>query len=63
MRCYRCESTDLILAPLWPNERQVYADIGVVMRQCMNCGLEQNHYGDDEPLEPRQATEKAPAYN
>ena len=60
MHCYRCEDEELVLAPLWPAERKNYSAAGVVLRQCLNCGLEQNHIGDDEPLEPRKAAELAP---
>ena len=61
MECYRCEATeDLVLAPLWPAERKNYVIANVVLRQCLNCGLEQNHVGDDEPLESRDAAELAP---
>ena len=60
MRCYRCESEDLALAGLWPQDRKTYAYVGIVMRICRNCGLEQNHMGDDEPLDPARAAEEAP---
>jgi len=59
MECYRCESSDLVLAPLWPYERKVYQASEIVIRQCINCGLEQNHCGDDEPLSAREASEQA----
>jgi hypothetical protein len=61
MRCYRCNSTELVLAPLWPYERESYAGIEIVMRLCQWCGLEQNHYGDDEMLTPSEAAEQAPS--
>jgi hypothetical protein len=51
----------LILAALWPQDRKTYAKLGIVMRQCMNCGLEQNHCGDDEPLAPADAAQQAPS--
>ena len=60
MKCYRCESENLGLAALWPHERKTYAAIGVVMRQCKNCGLEQNHCGDDELLDAVEAAQEAP---
>ena len=60
MHCYRCESEVLELAALWPYERKTYVLAGVVLRICMNCGLEQSHMGDDEILEPAQAAEAAP---
>lgn len=63
MTCYRCGSTELVLAKLWPQERIDYASAGIILRQCLNCGLEQNHHGDDEPLEPRQASTQASAHN
>ena len=62
MECYRCEDEELVLAPLWPAERANYAIAGLVLRQCLNCGLEQNHVGDDEPLEPANAAELAPPH-
>ena len=61
MECYRCGSDRLTLAPLWPYERESYAAIEIVMRQCQHCGLEQNHYGDDEMLTPSEAAEQAPS--
>ena len=61
MECYRCGSDQLTLAPLWPYERDSYAAIEIVMRQCQHCGLEQNHYGDDEMLTPSEAAEQAPS--
>ena len=60
MACYRCGSDQLDLAPLWPYERKSYTAIEIVMRQCQNCGLEQNHYGHDETLTPRAAAAAAP---
>ena len=62
MNCYRCDSEDLTLAGLWPQDRKTYAYVGIVMRLCRNCGLEQNHCGDDEPLDPARAAEEAPAH-
>ena len=62
MECYRCEDEELVLAPLWPAERRDYPAAGVVLRQCLNCGLEQNHIGDDETLEPGRAAELAPSH-
>ena len=62
MECYRCDSPELVLAPLWPYERRIYQESEIVMRQCMNCGLEQNHCGHDEPLSPEQAAEEATGY-
>ena len=62
MRCYRCESPSLELAPLWPAERTNYISAGMVLRICMNCGLEQNHAGDDESLDPADAAQDAPPY-
>ena len=63
MRCYRCEAEDLALAGLWPQDRKTYAYVGIVMRSCQNCGLEQNHMGDDEPLDPARAAEEAPDHH
>ena len=63
MQCYKCGSKKLVLAPLWPYERETYPMAKIVMRQCRNCGLEQNHYGDDELLEPRQGAAAAPAHD
>ena len=42
--------------------RKTYAYAGIVMRICRNCGLEQNHCGKDEPLDPARAAEEAPAH-
>lgn len=61
MECYRCYSDDLVLAPLWPQDRNTYSKIGIVMRLCKNCGLEQNHFGDDEPLSASDAATSAPS--
>lgn len=60
MTCYRCKREALELAPLWPYERETYVAIEIVMRLCLHCGLEQNHYGDDEFLTPAEAAYKAP---
>ena len=60
MNCYRCKREALELAPLWPYERETYAEIEIVMRLCLHCGLEQNHYGHDEYLTPGEAAYKAP---
>ena len=60
MRCYRCESEDLGLAPLSPYHRQLYMECGWVMRMCRACGLWQNHAGVGEPLTPEQGFEQAP---
>jgi hypothetical protein len=60
MKCFRCGSGDLPLASLWPAERSNYVEAGIVMRQCMNCGLEQNHCGHDEVLLPEDAAHSAP---
>mgnify|MGYP005812548167 FL=1 len=61
MKCYRCESSELSLAALWPQDRKTYAAIGIVMRLCENCGLEQNHCGDDETTDPAEAAQMAPS--
>ena len=63
MKCYRCESEDITLAALWPNDRETYAAAGIVMRLCTNCGLEQNHCGDDETIDPAEAAAIAPAHS
>lgn len=60
MKCLKCESDDLVLAPLWPLERREYPKVGIVMRRCMDCGLEQNHMALDETLTPEEAAERAP---
>ena len=60
MVCYRCGREALELAGLWPYERETYPQIEIVMRLCLHCGLEQNHYGDDEILTPAEAAYKAP---
>jgi hypothetical protein len=53
-------SAELILAPLWPADRKSYKRAGIVLRLCMNCGLEQNHMGHDEPSTPEIASVDAP---
>ena len=60
MRCYRCEEESLELAPLWPYERKAYVQAEIVIRICTNCGLEQNHRGHDEHMEPIKASQEAP---
>lgn len=60
MRCYRCEEESLELAPLWPYERKAYVQAEIVIRICTNCGLEQNHRGHDEHMEPITASQEAP---
>jgi hypothetical protein len=60
MTCYRCGEDALVLAPLWPYERKAYVQAGIVMRLCTNCGLEQNHRGHDENMEPISASQEAP---
>lgn len=61
LTCYRCKTRgSLVLAHLWPYERIAYVEAGVVMRQCTWCGLEQNHMGDDEVLDPAKAASDAP---
>jgi len=62
MKCYRCnaESDDLPLAGLHPYERTLYTLANVVMRVCQNCGLEQSHVGDGEPLDAQEAAGRAP---
>ena len=61
MNCYQCNSDQLELAPLWPYERESNKAGNVVMRQCQNCGLEQNHHGHDETLTNTKASEDAHA--
>jgi hypothetical protein len=61
MACYRCDSDGLELAPLWPQDRKDYAASDIVMRVCKNCGLEQNHRGDGEPLDATKAAQLAPS--
>ena len=51
----------MVLAPLWPRERHTYPLAGIVLRLCLYCGLEQNHYGDDEELDPARAAQEAPS--
>ena len=60
MRCYRCDEESLELAPLWPYERKAYVQAEIVIRICTNCGLEQNHRGHDEHMEPIAASQEAP---
>lgn len=61
MTCYRCGSTDLVLAPLTPAERAQYPAIGVTLRSCRHCGLEQSHWGHDETVTPQDAAKGAMA--
>lgn len=63
MECYRCGGTDLALTPLTRKERADYYYAGLVLRTCPNCGLVQNHVGDDEPLSPAVAAQEAPEIN
>ena len=60
MTCYRCGEGGLVLAPLWPYERKIYIEAKIVLRLCKNCGLEQNHRGHDEHIEPIAASQEAP---
>jgi hypothetical protein len=62
MKCYRCDSEDLILAGLWPRDKETFPAANIVLRLCRHCGLEQNHCGDDETIEPEQAVKEAPSY-
>lgn len=50
MKCYKCGSDDLREAEVTPYERKTYAEIGIRMLVCGNCGLDQNHQGDDDPV-------------
>ena len=60
MKCFRCQSERLHLAALTPYHRGLFADCGIVMRICKDCGLAQNHRGLGEPLTPEQAAAQAP---
>ncbi|MAH47017.1 hypothetical protein CMI37_14415 [Candidatus Pacearchaeota archaeon] len=63
MRCYKCNSPAMPLAPLTEEESTGYPLIGWVLRRCASCGLEQNHVGDtsnEEPLDPWEAALDAP---
>ena len=60
MTCYRCKVEGLVLAPLWPHEKKTYPAIGIIMRICPNCGLEQNHCGDDDITCPATGAALAP---
>lgn len=61
-KCFLCkEDSQLALATLWPSERKIYARIGIVLRQCLNCGGLQNRTGNDEELSPAEAAQTAPA--
>ena len=63
MNCYRCHAgaDSLLLARLFPYERTLYPLANVVIRVCQNCGLEQSHVGDGEPLDAGEAAERAPS--
>jgi hypothetical protein len=63
MKCYRCQSDLLPLAPLSEHERQAYPTARMVLRICQQCGLAQSHAGDDEPLTPSRAAKLAPSGN
>ena len=60
LTCYRCKFEGLVLASLWPYEKKTYPAIDIVMRICPNCGLEQNHYGDDDTASPTMCANLAP---
>ena len=60
MKCFRCKSEDLTLAPLSPYHRELYRECGWVMRVCGQCWLYQNHVGLGEPLTPEEAAEQTP---
>ena len=60
MKCYRCGSANLKVAEVTRYERNEYARIGIRMLRCCNCGLEQNHQGDDDP-EPVESAIKEQA--
>jgi hypothetical protein len=62
MECYRCEAKEELmpLAPLYPYERMLYPQANVVIRKCLNCGLEQSHVGDGEVLTAETAAQTAP---
>ena len=60
MKCFRCDSSSLKLAALFPYERKEYEKADIVLRVCLNCGLEQNHRGLDEPLTAARAAMSAP---
>ncbi len=51
----------MALVALYPYERKVYYQANIVIRKCPNCGLEQNHVGDGEPLSAESASEIAPS--
>jgi Zn finger protein HypA/HybF involved in hydrogenase expression len=62
LTCYRClENLPMALVALYPYERKVYYQANIVIRKCPNCGLEQNHVGDGEPLSAESASEIAPS--
>ena len=50
MKCYRCFSPDLRGAEITPYEQKLYHELGIRMLTCGNCGLDQNHQGDDDPV-------------
>ena len=62
MKCYKCESEELVLSPIWPHMHQRLILAELVMRICLNCGLKQNHYGvsSDEEYTPAEAGSLAP---
>jgi len=64
LNCYRCKSSSLVLATLTEEQGIAYPVLGLVLRRCQSCGLEQNHYKEnernDEPLDPFDAADHAP---
>ena len=57
MICYQCgyQVVTFPLVPLWPKQKRDYTAAGIVLRQCPDCGLQQNRVGDDEQIGPAQA--------
>ncbi len=61
MKCYRCDGESLPLASLTEKQASDYIKWQFVMRTCLDCGTDQNHYRkDDEPLDPKVAAMTAP---
>ena len=60
VKCYRCEGDNLQLSALTRQQKADYGRLQIVHRTCQDCGTGQNHVGDDETLDPREAERLAP---
>ena len=63
LECYQCKAeSEMPLVALRPWERAMFTLANIIIRQCLNCGLEQNHVGHGETLTAQVANEQAPEY-